>query len=372
MSRAAVASPSPAANGSASPDIKLCCRNVWKVYGADPGAEFIDHPAATPASERLARLKASSHIPAVADVSFDIRAGEIFVIMGLSGSGKSTLVRCLSRLIEPTSGEILLDGRDLLKCSEAELIELRRHTMGMVFQSFGLLPHLNVLDNVAFPLRLQGRPAAERRKRAQEMISLVGLEGRETSFPHQLSGGQQQRVGIARSLAVGPELWFLDEPFSALDPLIRKQMQEEFLRLQRMLKKTIVFITHDIVEAFRLADRMALMREGQVIQMGRPADIVLAPADDYVAQFTEDVPLLRVITAGDLVKTGVSQPPVDGNGTGLERIAAETTLEQLVPRLARGSKGFDVVRADGTPAGVLEAERALAVLAEADLKRGAR
>jgi glycine betaine/proline transport system ATP-binding protein len=367
MSRAA-AVPTTIANGTTLPEIKLSCRNVWKVYGADPAAEFNQHPPDTPVSARLARLKASSHIPAVADVSFDIRAGEIFVIMGLSGSGKSTLVRCLSRLIEPTAGEILLDGRDLLKCTEAELIELRRHTMGMVFQSFGLLPHLNVLDNVAFPLRLQGRPAAERRQRAQEMITLVGLEGRETSFPHQLSGGQQQRVGIARSLAVGPELWFLDEPFSALDPLIRKQMQEEFLRLQRMLKKTIVFITHDIAEAFRLADRMALMREGQIIQMGRPADIVLAPADAYVAQFTEDVPLLRVITAGDLVKADGSA--TNGSGHGLEQIAAGTTLEQLVPKLARGCKGFDVVHADGTAAGILDAERALAVLAESDAKRG--
>ncbi len=367
MSRAtaAPAEPLPVTSRADSRAIKLSCRNVWKVYGPDPSVEFSGQNAAQAADARLTRLRAGKHIAAVADVSFDIYAGEIFVIMGLSGSGKSTLVRCLSRLIEPTSGEVLLDGRDLLKCTEAELIELRRHTMGMVFQSFGLLPHLNVLDNVAFPLRLQGKSTAERRKRAQEMISLVGLEGRETSYPHQLSGGQQQRVGIARSLAVGPELWFLDEPFSALDPLIRKQMQGEFLRLQRLLKKTIVFITHDITEAFRLADRMALMREGQVIQMGRPADIVLAPADDYVAQFTEDVPLLRVITAGDLATANGT------GGNGLERVTADTTLEQLVPRLARGCKGFDVVGADGVGVGVLEAEAALAVLATAERKRAA-
>ncbi len=367
MCRAAAASaePLPVISSADSRAIKLSCRNVWKVYGPDPSVEFSGPNAAQAADARLTRLRACNHIAAVADVSFDIYAGEIFVIMGLSGSGKSTLVRCLSRLIEPTSGEVLLDGRDLLKCTEAELIELRRHTMGMVFQSFGLLPHLNVLDNVAFPLRLQGKSTAERRRRAQEMISLVGLEGRETSYPHQLSGGQQQRVGIARSLAVGPELWFLDEPFSALDPLIRKQMQEEFLRLQRLLKKTIVFITHDITEAFRLADRMALMREGQIIQMGRPADIVLAPADDYVAQFTEDVPLLRVITAGDLATA-------NGNsGNGLERVTADTTLEQLVPRLARGCKGFDVVGVDGAAVGVLEAETALAMLATSERKRAA-
>jgi glycine betaine/proline transport system ATP-binding protein len=349
--------------------VKLSCRNVWKVYGPDPQRAFDAAHTDQSTDACLVRLRAGNNIPAVADVSFDIRAGEIFVIMGLSGSGKSTLVRCLSRLIEPTVGEILLDGRDLLKCTEAELIELRRHTMGMVFQNFGLLPHLNVLENVAFPLRLQGKPAADRRQRAREMISLVGLDGREASYPHQLSGGQQQRVGIARSLAVGPELWFLDEPFSALDPLIRKQMQEEFLRLQRMLKKTIVFITHDIVEAFRLADRMALMREGQIIQMGRPADIVLAPADDYVAQFTEDVPLLRVITAADLVRQQTPAQAPQGNGH--ERITAETTLEQLVPRLARGCKAFDVVGENGLHAGTLGAELALTVLAQAESKRGA-
>jgi glycine betaine/proline transport system ATP-binding protein len=370
MSHAATASLPPRAAETAAAAVKLSCRNVWKIYGVDSQREFATTHAGDSTETRLARLRTSNAIPAVADVSFDIRAGEIFVIMGLSGSGKSTLVRCLSRLIEPTAGEILLDGRDLLKCTEGELIELRRHTMGMVFQNFGLLPHLNVLDNVAFPLKLQGKPTTDRRRRAREMISLVGLEGRESSYPHQLSGGQQQRVGIARSLAVGPELWFLDEPFSALDPLIRKQMQEEFLRLQRLLRKTIVFITHDIVEAFRLADRMALMREGQIIQMGRPSDIVLAPADDYVAQFTEDVPLLRVITAADLIRQQAPSQVPEGNG--FERVSAETTLEQLVPRLARGCKAFDVVGDGGVPSGTLGAELALAVLAQAESKRGAQ
>ncbi len=349
---------------SAMPDqrpVKLSCRNVWKVYGTGIGGLADTLATSKDAAATCAALKAKGAIAAVADASFDIREGEIFVIMGLSGSGKSTLVRCLSRLVEPTSGEIILDGRDLLKASARQLIELRRHTMGMVFQSFGLLPHLTVLDNIAFPLRVQGKPAAERRKRAAEMIALVGLEGRETAFPHQLSGGQQQRVGIARSLAVGPELWFLDEPFSALDPLIRKQMQDEFLRLQKLLKKTIVFITHDITEAFRLADRMALMREGRIIQMGRPADIVLAPANDYVAQFTEDVPLLRVITAGDLMQRGAAS--ID---TSAEPIAATTPLDHLVPRLAAGAKGFTIVDAAGVVAGSLTAAKALEVFARDD------
>src|SRR5262249_22483111 len=253
--------------------------------------------------------RTGGHIPAVIDAGFDVLVGEIFVIMGLSGSGKSTLVRCLSRLIEPSSGQVLLDGEDLLAASPQRLIELRRREMGMVFQHFGLLPHLNVLDNVAFPLRMQGRPTEERYSRAREMISLVGLEGRERSFPHQLSGGQQQRVGLARSLAVGPALWFLDEPFSALDPLIRRQMQDEFLRLQRMLNKTIVSTPQDAGGPSRPADGFPIRRRAEIIQTGRPADIVRQPADDYVARFVEDIPLVRVMLAKDIMQ------PVNGSGS---------------------------------------------------------
>jgi len=343
--------------GAGERPIKLSCRNVWKVYGPDP-AGFARNGglAGTDRVEMRRRLKESGHLGAAIDVSFDIHVGEIFVIMGLSGSGKSTIVRCLSRLVEPTAGHILLDGEDLLQASERQLIELRRRAMGMVFQNFGLLPHLTVLDNVAFPLRIQGKAPAERHTRAREMIQLVGLEGREHSFPHQLSGGQQQRVGIARSLAVGPELWFLDEPFSALDPLIRRQMQDEFLRLQKMLNKTIVFITHDIIEAFRLADRIAIMREGEVIQIGRPVDIVLNPADDYVAEFTEDVPLLRVLTVRELME----ETPA---ATASEAVSAETPLEALVPRLAAGVPAFAVTNEQGQRLGTLKAAAALEVLA---------
>ena len=352
----------------ALPPVKLSCRNVWKVYGTQPDGLRTRLADTSDAGKLADDLKSEGAMPAVVDASFDIREGEIFVIMGLSGSGKSTLVRCLSRLVEPSAGEILLNGKDLLKATPRQLIELRRHTMGMVFQSFGLLPHLNVLDNVAFPLRIQGKTTGECRKRAGEMIALVGLEGRETSFPSQLSGGQQQRVGIARSLAVGPELWFLDEPFSALDPLIRKQMQDEFLRLQKLLKKTIVFITHDIAEAFRLADRMALMREGCIIQMGRPADIVLAPADRYVAQFTEDVPLVHVITAGDLMD--VRSAPGEAPRADLERIPAGTLLERLIPSLAAGAPGFSVVNDAGEWQGTLTSRAALDVLARDDRRHG--
>lgn len=343
--------------------IKLACRNVWKVYGRRPAYYFDSRGYIIEPDALAERLRSEAHLPAVVDATFEVATGEIFVIMGLSGSGKSTLVRCLSRLVEPSAGEILLDGQDLLKATGKELIELRRHAMGMVFQNFGLLPHLSILGNVAFPLKIQGRPEKEREARAREMIALVGLEGREASFPHQLSGGQQQRVGIARSLAVGPELWFLDEPFSALDPLIRRQMQDEFLRLQRMLKKTIVFITHDMAEAFRLADRLAIMRAGKIVQIGRPADIVLNPADDYVAQFTEDMPLLRVIKAGDLATS------LNGSAVPEESVAAGASLEELIPRLASGVRAFSVPGEGAGPPALLTAGAVLAVLEREQTRR---
>ena len=278
-----------------APQVKLSCREVWKVYRDEAAPYFRQEVSTGDPGALAARMRGDGAIPAVVDVSFDVHVGEIFVIMGLSGSGKSTVVRCLSRLVEPSHGEVRLDREDLLRKSDRELIEIRRHKMGMVFQSFGLMPHLNVFDNVALPLTLQGRPASERNERVSRVIRLVGLEGRESAFPRQLSGGQQQRVGIARSLAVEPELWFLDEPFSALDPLIRRQMQDEFLRIQHRLKKSIVFITHDFLEALRIADRMMIMRDGRAVQVGAPVDLVLNPADDYVAEFTEDVPMVRVL-----------------------------------------------------------------------------
>ncbi|MEX2298998.1 MAG: glycine betaine/L-proline ABC transporter ATP-binding protein, partial [Dongiaceae bacterium] len=293
------------ADASATRDIKLSCRNVWKVYGTDPGDFFpAGNGKVDDARAHIARIRQDGHIVACADVSFEVNEGEIFIIMGLSGSGKSTIVRCLSRLVEPTAGEVLFNGQDLLKSSRDELTEIRRHKMGMVFQNFGLMPHLTAIDNVAFPLKVQGIAPAERLKRAAEMLELVGLSGREKNFPSELSGGQQQRVGIARSLAVKPELWYLDEPFSALDPLIRRQMQDEFLRLQKMLHKTIVFITHDFLEALRLGDRIAIMKDGVVVQIGTPSEVVMRPADAYVAEFTQDVPRVKVITVGECMEAG--------------------------------------------------------------------
>ena len=285
-----------------SEKIKISCRNLWKVFGVNPES-FMKKYDSNPSVDDL---KNNGYIGAVQDVSFDVYEGEILIIMGLSGSGKSTIIRCITRLNDPTCGQIDYEGKDLLKASDEELIDIRRHKMGMVFQNFGLLPHRTVLSNVAFPLEVRGVGKKDRENRAREVISLVGLEGREDYFPRELSGGQQQRVGIARSLAVEPDIWFLDEPFSALDPLIRTEMQDEFLRLQRMLKKTIVFITHDFEEATKLADRIGIMKDGKLVQLSTPEEMVLNPADDYVAEFTRNAPHHRIIS----VKT-IMQPVND-------------------------------------------------------------
>lgn len=336
--------------------VKLSCKDIWKVYGQNPERFFSDPNATSDAKGLAQTMRAEGAIPAAANVSFDVNAGEIFVIMGLSGSGKSTIVRCLSRLVEPTHGEILLDGEDLLKKSAKDLIDIRRHKMGMVFQNFGLLPHLTVIENISFPLRLQGLGLAEQRERANRVIELVGLTGRESSYPTQLSGGQQQRVGIARSLAVEPELWFLDEPFSALDPLIRRQMQDEFLRIQQVLKKSIVFITHDFLEALRIADRMMIMRDGMVVQIGTPAELIVNPADDYIAEFTSDVPLVRVLQAGDVAVKGAVKT------ADMPEVASTETVEQLLPQLAQHDAGI-AVNDGGTPLGVVTAQSVVSALA---------
>ena len=350
---------------------KLTCRNVWKLFGE--GAEsFLGslQSAAGDAAERTGdeALAAAGLIGAVRDASLEVGEGEIFVIMGLSGSGKSTLVRCMSRLIEPTSGEILFEDRDLLKASEREMIELRRHKMGMVFQHFALLPHLTVLGNVAFPLEVQGVDRQTREKRALDMIELVGLQGRERYYPRELSGGQQQRVGIARSLAVEPEIWFLDEPFSALDPLIRREMQDEFLRLQTLLHKTIVFITHDFDEAIRLADRIAIMKDGVVIQVGTPEELVTRPADDYVAEFTRDVARAKVLTARAVMRAlGPEELAGKDSGHFAGEVRADSRVAEVASDVEAAEKPFAVVDDDGRVLGALTRETVVAVLVGRDL-----
>lgn len=312
------------------------CENVWKVFGNDPKRYL----ASMPEGRSFDNIRADGYIAGVRDVSIEVSRGEMLVIMGLSGSGKSTLVRCFSRLHDITSGVISVDGQDIAKLSEKELIDLRRSKMGMVFQSFGLLPHRTVLENVAFPLEMRGQDRHTRRDRAMEVVKLVGLEGREDYYPRELSGGQQQRVGIARSLAIEPDIWFLDEPFSALDPLIRREMQDEFLRLQGLLGKTIVFITHDFDEALRLADRIAIMKDGAVEQCDTPDQIVLHPATEYVRKFTEDIDKARVVHAAvltDKTATGTGDP-VDAAATvhDLASILVQDTREKI-PVMQKGA-----------------------------------
>ncbi|MGH6931967.1 MAG: quaternary amine ABC transporter ATP-binding protein [Dongiaceae bacterium] len=333
-------------------DAKITCRKLWKVYGPNP-RQFLASRNSTPTAEDF---KATAHIGAVQDVSFDVRSGEILVIMGLSGSGKSTLIRCLTRLVEPTIGEVIFDDRDLLQATDAELIQLRRHKMGMVFQHFGLLPHRDVLSNVSFPLEVQGVDRPKREQRAQEMIKLVGLEGRESYFPRELSGGQQQRVGIARSLAVEPEVWFLDEPFSALDPLIRREMQDEFLRLQRLLKKTILFITHDFDEAVRLADRIGIMKDGRLIQLCTPEQMVTNPADSYVAEFTKDAPRAKLISARTAMTAANGQTDV-ANG-----VTADAKIEDVAPKVLSADGPVAVLDQQGALIGVLTRDRIIEIL----------
>jgi glycine betaine/proline transport system ATP-binding protein len=332
--------------------VKLDCRNVWKLYGNDADG-FLEAGAAEPSLEAI---RAAGLIGAVRNASVQIHDGEIFVIMGLSGSGKSTLVRCLARLIEPTAGEVLLEGRDLLRMAEKNLIEVRRKKMGMVFQHFALLPHLTVLQNVSFPLDIQGVESVKREARAREVIELVGLKGRETYYPRELSGGQQQRVGIARSLAVGPDLWFLDEPFSALDPLIRREMQDEFLRLQAMLHKTIVFITHDFDEAIRLADRIAIMQDGAIIQVATPEELVLSPASAYVEEFTRHIPRAKVLSAQTLMRAG----PVTGETAG--EVAATDRIEDIAARVTGSERPFAVIDEAAGVVGSIDRQTVIDVL----------
>ncbi|HYJ67217.1 MAG TPA: glycine betaine/L-proline ABC transporter ATP-binding protein [Nocardioidaceae bacterium] len=283
--------------------------SLWKVFG--PKASSI--PGSPQADLSPAELRAETGcVAAVRDMSFEVAPGEVFVVMGLSGSGKSTLVRCLIRLIEPTAGTVEIAGDDVRNMSDGQLRELRRHHVAMVFQHFGLLPHRRVIDNVAYGLEIRGVRKTERYEKAAEILELVGLSGNENSFPDQLSGGMQQRVGLGRALAVDPGLMLFDEPFSALDPLIRRDMQNEVIRLHSEVGKTMIFITHDLQEALKLGDRILIMRDGKLIQIGTPDEIVAAPADDYVRDFVSDVPRSHVVTLKWVMRPPHEGEPLDG------------------------------------------------------------
>jgi glycine betaine/proline transport system ATP-binding protein len=320
-------------------------RGLWKIFG--PKADrIIGSPDAELDSAAL-RAKTGC-TAAVRDVSFEVRPGEVFVVMGLSGSGKSTLVRCLTRLIEPTGGDVAIGGEDVRGMSAAQLRELRRHRVSMVFQHFGLLPHRRVLDNVAYGLEIQGVAKAVRHEKARGILSLVGLEGHEDSYPDQLSGGMQQRVGLARALAVDPEVLLFDEPFSALDPLIRRDMQAEVVRLHREVGKTMVFITHDLSEALKLGERIAIMRNGSIVQVGTPEELVGAPADDYVADFVRDVPKSHVLSLRWISRQPDAGEPLDG-----PELPADTVIHDAIPAAMASARPIRVV-ADGELVGVVD------------------
>ena len=282
---------------------KITCKNVWKIFGSNPKNILKNLDRSLSRSEVQEQ---TGHVIAVKDVNFSIEKGETFVVMGLSGSGKSTLVRCISRLIEPTTGEVIVDNEDVIKMNSSELLHMRRHRMSMVFQHFGLFPHRKVLDNINYGLEIRGMDRKKRNERAMEVLSLVGLDGWEDNYPRELSGGMQQRVGLARALAVDPEILIFDEPFSALDPLIRREMQDELLSIQKMVQKTMVFITHDFLEAIKMGDHIAIMKDGEISQIGTPEEIVANPVDQYVRDFTEDVPRYKVLSAGKIMRKEIS------------------------------------------------------------------
>ena len=330
------------------------CESVYKIFGPN-ASKLLENTSGPISSEEFQK---AGCIIGVNNASFEIHKGEMLVVMGLSGSGKSTLLRCISRLTDPTSGKIFIDGENLLEMNSKKLIELRRNKMGMVFQSFALLPHKTVLENIAFPLIIKGLQTETSIKKAMEMVELVGLKGRENYFPRELSGGQQQRVGIARSLAVEPDIWFLDEPFSALDPLIRKEMQDEFLRLQDSLHKTIMFVTHDFDEALRLADRIAIMKDGIIEQLDTPDNIVLNPATEYVKKFTEDVPREKVLKIESIMDK------YDQSLAGSNTVSKDAIIETVAESILDSKENLTVidVNNDNKPIGILQPKKVITVL----------
>ncbi|MFF6778155.1 glycine betaine/L-proline ABC transporter ATP-binding protein [Streptomyces sp. NPDC012637] len=348
---------------------RLQADHLYKVFGRRPD-EAVRKLAETGADRDA--LRADGTTAAVIDASFTVDPGQIFVVMGLSGSGKSTLLRMLNGLLTPTAGRVLFDGRDLTALSDRELRDVRSRKISMVFQHFALFPHRSVLENAAYGLEVQGVPRAEREKRAAEALELCGLAGWEKSWPDELSGGMQQRVGLARALATDADLLLMDESFSALDPLIRRDMQDQLLVLQQKLKKTIVFITHDLNEAMRLGDRIAVMRDGRIVQLGTAEDILVRPANDYVASFIQDVDRTRVLTAAAVMTAGTVEPGDCPPGCGCRAVAPETPLAELCTVSARSLHPVAVENAAGDVLGVVAQDRLLGVMGglDADLRPG--
>jgi glycine betaine/proline transport system ATP-binding protein len=329
------------------------CDSVYKIFGTNAKKMLENSGGSVDAKI----FQEAGCIVGVNNASFEVSKGEMLVVMGLSGSGKSTLLRCISRLTDATAGKIFIDGEDLLALNEKKLIEIRRNKMGMVFQSFALLPHKTVLENIAFPLQIKGLKTQESINKSMEMVELVGLKGRENYFPRELSGGQQQRVGIARSLAVEPDIWFLDEPFSALDPLIRKEMQNEFLRLQGVLNKTILFVTHDFDEALRLADRIAIMKDGIIEQLDTPANIVLNPATEYVRKFTEEVPREKILKI-----ESVMDPINELEQLSDLKVSKDALIETVAEKILNQEKPVAVIDSSNKTIGVIHTSKVIHIL----------
>ncbi|MCX5202318.1 glycine betaine/L-proline ABC transporter ATP-binding protein [Streptomyces sp. NBC_00237] len=351
---------------------RLQAENLYKVFGRRPSEAVRKLEGGADREE----LRADGTTAAVIDASFSVEPGQIFVVMGLSGSGKSTLLRMLNGLLEPTSGRVLFDGQDVTALSPKELRDVRARKISMVFQHFALFPHRSVLENAAYGLEVQGVAREEREKRAHEALEMAGLKGWEKSWPDELSGGMQQRVGLARALATDADVLLMDESFSALDPLIRRDMQDQLLELQKTLKKTIVFITHDLNEAMRLGDSIAVMRDGRIVQLGTAEDILVTPANDYVASFTQDVDRSRVLTAGAIMAephtaigtkddTGRElRTPQDVIAAAPATVGADTPIIELFTPCSTSGAAVAVTDAKGSLIGVVPRARLLAVLGE--------
>ena len=322
---------------------KIVCTDIWKVFGPNEKNVLSNLDKTLSRSEVQEK---TGHVVAVKDVTFSVQKGETFVVMGLSGSGKSTLVRCLSRLIEPTAGQVSIDGQDVTTMSNRDLTELRRNRMSMVFQHFGLFPHRRVIDNIGYGLEIRGVKKKDRLEKSMETLNLVGLDGWDQHYPRELSGGMQQRVGLARALAVDPEILIFDEPFSALDPLIRREMQDELLKLQEKLQKTMVFITHDFLEAIKMGDHIAIMKDGEVSQVGTPEEIVANPKDQYVKDFCEDGPKYKVLSAGKVMRKECCDDTKKLYGDKSHCIPDNSKIETLIDKLVDSDKSFPVVCSD--------------------------
>ena len=327
-------------------------QNVWKIFG-NTSNDALDAIQNKKISKQEALEKYNSVI-GVSDVSFDVNKGEIFCVMGLSGSGKSTLVRHINRLLEPTSGKILINNQDVMQFNKENLQELRNKKIGMVFQNFALMPHRSVLDNIAMPLEIRGVSKNDRLDAANNILNIVELQGWGNKYAHELSGGMQQRVGLARALAADPEFLLMDEPFSALDPLIRRQLQTEFIKLSKQMKKTTVFITHDLDEAVRVGHRIAIMRDGRVVQIGTPEEIVVNPSDDYVADFVKGISRLKVVQAKTIMQPIEQYKKNFGeNLNNNEKVNENDILSKLIETSVSKDKPIVVVNDLNTEVGII-------------------